>query len=183
MIEVVAPRLFVAIALDGAADALRPLAAGLDGVRWSPAERLHLTLRFAGDRTDDLCHRLTKALSEVRSSPTDVTLQGVGRFDIGGGWGVVWAGIAPSPTLRDLQAQCEMAARQAGLPDEQRAWVPHVTVGYTASPEATQLASWLRRHQAFCGGPIPVSTFGLYESVRTGDELQYRLVQSYRLAN
>lgn len=183
MTEAAAHRLFVAIPiLEGAADALRPLFQDLDGTRWSPPERLHLTLRFIGDRQDGLCHRLGTALSEVRSPPLDITLEGVGSFEIGDGWGVVWAGVAANATLQNLRAQCEAAARQAGLPAEDREWVPHVTIGYTASPDVAQLADWLQRHQAFRVGPLTVSAFGLYESIRTGGEPVYRLVQSYRMA-
>lgn len=177
------PRLFAAIQIDGGvAQMLQPLLAGLDGVRWTPPERLHLTLRFAGELTDDQCYRLRRALAEVRSPSVRIELEGVGSFDLGHGRGAVWAGVRADASLRNLQASCVAAALLAGLPHDEREWLPHVTVGYTALPMLGPLADWLERHRGFRAGPAKATAFGLYESIRTGGEPEYRLVQSYGLA-
>jgi 2'-5' RNA ligase len=179
----VTTRLFAAIRIDGGvADALKPLLAGLDGVRCMPPERLHLTLRFAGELMDDQCCRLRRALEEVQSPSVRIELEGVGSFDLGHGRGVVWAGVLADASLRHLQASCEAAARRAGLPRDERDWLPHVTFGYAALPLSAPLANWLERHRGFRAGHATASVFGLYESIRTGGESEYRLVQSYGLA-
>ena len=175
------PRIFAAIPIDtGIAEALQPLMKGLHGVRWTPPERLHVTLRFAGEMPETSVAQLGEALAQVRAAPVQVALEGAGSFELGHGRGVLWAGVRPDAGLAELQSHCEAAARLAGLPPDEREWLPHVTVGYMNhySPAA---AAWGRRHQSLRTGPMEASAFGLYESVRTGGDLQYRLVQSYRL--
>ncbi len=176
-------RIFAAIPLDGGvAEAFGTLMTGLDGARWTPPERLHLTLRFAGELADDEVARLRAALAEVRSPPVRIELAGVGSFDLGRGRGAVWAGVRDEAQLLQLQAQCEAAARQAGLTPDERVWLPHVTVGYTSRPSPGSVDGWIARSHGFQAGPFEAPGFGLYESVRTGGELAYRLVQSYQLA-
>lgn len=175
-------RIFAAIPIgEAAADALQPLLTGLDGARWTPQARLHLTLRFAGELAPEAVDRLRAALAEVRSAPVRIDLEGVGRFELGHGQGAVWAGVRPDPALLQLRQACEDAAQRAGLEPDDREWLPHVTLAYASHTPPAQIERWLQQHRNFHAGPAEASGFAMYESLRTGGAIEYRLVQSYGL--
>lgn len=176
-------RIFAAIPIGGGlADALPSLMSELGDTQWTAPAKLHLTLRFAGELAADEIARLHEALSQVRSAPVPIDLDGVGSFEVGHGQGAVWAGVRPVRQLVRLRQDCESAARLAGLAADERGWLPHVTIGYVSHSSLMLVADWLRRHRQFHAGPAEASAFGMYESVRTGHAIEYRLVQSYELA-
>jgi 2'-5' RNA ligase len=64
------PRLFVALVPPAPVRAgLAELGVPLDGVRWTPGENLHLTLRFIGETTPDKQDAFAAALARVRVRP------------------------------------------------------------------------------------------------------------------
>jgi 2'-5' RNA ligase len=106
------------------------------GVRWVPARRLHLTLKFLGDRpTHDLpalgeaTHR---ALASASAVP--VTARGIGAFPNFSRPRVVWLGMHPTPPLTMLAARLDAALAPLGYPTETRPFRSHVTLGRVASP-------------------------------------------------
>lgn len=175
-------RLFAALALP--ADIATGLAwrqTGLLGARWSPAENLHITLRFAGDIDEPQAEDLDSALAEVRDGPLELCLQGVGAFGRGRDIHAVWAGVAEDPALRHLARACETAARRAGLAPDTRAWRPHVTLAYLRRPKPDHVAVWIRDHGRLKSGPFKIDRFGLYSSHATRSGSRYRLERAYGL--
>ena len=130
-------RLFVALALPaevrraihGAAAPLRD-ALGR-AVAWTPADTLHLTLRFLGDvpraGLDDLLASLGEAAAA--SEPATLAIGGIGAFPSMGRPRVLWLGVAPDAALAALQARVERACAALGHAAEPRPFHPHVTLG------------------------------------------------------
>jgi 2'-5' RNA ligase len=101
---------------------------GVRGWRVTPAERIHLTLKFLGDAALDLVPRLTEALREAAAmGPFPVALRGWVGFP-----GVLSVGVSdPTGSLPRLAAALEARAESLGFPRETRPFLPHVTVART----------------------------------------------------
>ena len=155
------PRLFTALAVPPeVAEALALYRGGLQGARWIEPADYHLTLRFLGDVERPLAEDFLEALAEMRPrAPLAITLGGLGAFG-GDRPRVLYASVAPSPELIDLQAEQERLARRAGLAPERRKFTPHVTLARLrreASPEG--VAMFLSQAPGFV--PVSVSATGV----------------------
>ena len=175
-------RLFIALAVEGeAAEALVALRSGVPGARWSPAQNLHLTLRFVGEVAEPVADDLDAALSGVVAPPFELALCGVGAFEEGGRPTALWAGVRDSAPLSLLHGRCEAAARRAGLKADPRVWKPHVTLAYLGGAAPDRVGAWIEANNLAAIPPFTVDRFGLYSSVRGAAGAKYRLERSYRL--
>lgn len=179
------PRLFVALGLpEDVTDDLDALCGfPLPTARWVPAEQQHLTLRFIGEvegrRVDDLA----EALAEVTTPPFELRLKGIGHFPPRGELRALWAGVEPSPPLRQLKRQVDAALRRAGLPPEGRKFSPHVTLArFRGPPPVERLAAYLRRYSLYSGPAFTVGGFQLYSSHRQAGGPDYIVEAAYELA-
>jgi 2'-5' RNA ligase len=118
-------RLFTAIdippevkaALSTLLDRLRPVAK----LSWIPVEKLHITTKFIGEWPEERLDELKGALAEVKSTgPIDLVIRGLGRLPR-----VLYARVVPNEALTALAAATE---RAVGLPAEDRAYRPHITL-------------------------------------------------------
>lgn len=178
-------RLFAAIALpDDVADRLLALQKGVPGAKWRPRENLHLTLRFFGEVQEPVAEEIDSALDEPsqRNAPFDLTLKAAGAFG-GADPHTVWIGAEDNPALTKLAADCERAARRAGLKPEPRKFVPHVTLACLSGAELGRVHAFESRFGLFETRPFRVESFGLYSShIRKSAPSLYRLEADYPLA-
>jgi 2'-5' RNA ligase len=123
-------RLFIGLELP---ESSRVMLAGLDsqlrGVRWLPAQQLHLTISFLGQVETKQEERLRLALGIVRVPSFFLPIQGVGVF--GGEYpSTVWAGIGKGhPYLFALHKHIQDAIMQLDLEPDLRPFHPHITLG------------------------------------------------------
>ena len=166
-------RLFTAI--DIPADLAEALRAFVDRLRpaaeigWSPTESFHVTTKFIGDWPE---HRLDEIKNVLGSVPVngavDITVKGLGWFPNPRGPRVFWAGIEGGAPLRDLARATEHALAQLGVPVEERAYSPHLTLARIR--EAVPLDRLHQKLQSFpagCGfdfGCFQAARFFLYLS-------------------
>lgn len=163
------PRLFAAIELpDEVRETLARLRRPLPGARWIEPENMHITLRFAGDISNDVAEEFASGLSSIRESAFSLRLAGAGSF--GGNMPTaLWCGVDKSRELEALQRATERAARQAGLPPETRAFKPHVTLARLSNARPDALARFLEKTARIRIEPFFVSRFVLMSSrPRTG---------------
>ncbi len=129
-------RIFVAVfpppevrgALSGAAREL-PV---VGEIRWVRPENVHLTLKFLGDVSEDDLDRVAEALELVRlrHAPFEAGLSSFGAFPSTRRARIVWAGIGEgSERLRALARDVEASLEPLGFEREDRAFVPHLTLG------------------------------------------------------
>lgn len=97
---------------------------------WADPERMHLTVRFIGEVSDEQAARIIGALR----TPLDVAYftlgwHGVGAFPKKGPPRVLWAGIGEG-RAELIRAEAEISARLAaiGIPLEDRPYSPHLTL-------------------------------------------------------
>ena len=158
-------RLFVALPVpDAVREELLDPMEGVAGVRWQDADNLHITLRFIGDVSRHQADDLACALADVASRDFAVALQGVGHFETKGRPTAIFARVAPSPALADLQQRVENACNRAGFAGETRKFIPHVTLG-RLNRSSADIREWLVRHTALALGPWQAEGFALYESL------------------
>jgi 2'-5' RNA ligase len=177
-------RLFAALALPGdVGAALTARQHGLLDARWRPIEAFHITLRFFGEIPEDKADDLDLELAQVRGSPLDLELEGVGALGEGRDIHAIWAGVKPTPPLEQLARRCEAAARRAGLKPETRVWRPHATLAYLRRPDPSAVARWLQTNSLLRQGPFSIEAFSLYSSTLGGEGSRYQLERFYQLAS
>lgn len=127
--------------------AAAPLRDAAPALRWTPSERLHLTLKFLGNMPDAAVAPLGAALRGVAGAHSSVPLviRGAGAFPTLRRPNVVWAGVEPATRLELLQHDVEVALAALGVPVEGRAFRPHVTLARVREPMAREEARLLTR--------------------------------------
>jgi len=99
------------------------------GFRWTPAENLHLTIRFVGSVDRALIETVADALSEKTLHAFQLGLGEIGAFKRGRAVRVVWLGLSHgADEAAALAAQVEAECLRAGLPGEERRFQAHLTL-------------------------------------------------------
>ena len=173
-------RVFVGLEIPSAIRArLAGLQAGVPGARWVRPDNLHLTLLFLGELDGAALGDLDQMLASVIAAPFDLSVSGVGQFGGRRGSRAVWAGVAPSPELEQLQARVASAVARAGIAAETRRFVPHVTLAWLRSAPDERVARFLSDNAMLQAGPWEVRRMVLYSSHAGPDGNDYRPEATY----
>ena len=158
------PRLFTGLEIpDDVAGTLSMMRGGLSGARWIDPENYHVTLRFFGDIDDRIARDLHELLFDVRPRRIRVKLEGLGAFG-GDRPRAIFAKVAPTPELAELQADHERLARRVGLPPETRKFTPHVTLARLRSTMPREVADFLADFGHFPSMMMEPDRFVLFSS-------------------
>ena len=101
-------------------------------LRTPHAEGLHLTLAFLGETPDDRLDAVRRAMDEASAGAASfrLALAGLGTFPSSRRPRVLWAGLTGDlVSLSALHARLDEQLKISGLPTEDRAFRPHVTLG------------------------------------------------------
>jgi RNA 2',3'-cyclic 3'-phosphodiesterase len=136
-------RLFTAI--DMPDEVLRNLEALLDRLKptarlkWSPPSNLHITTKFIGEWPEDRLQELNRALSALPArSAFDIRIRNVGFYPNPHSPRVFFAGIEAPDDLAALAREIDQALAAIGVPPEQRAFTPHLTLARIKEPVPLQ---------------------------------------------
>jgi RNA 2',3'-cyclic 3'-phosphodiesterase len=158
------PRLFTGLELpEDIQDELDDLSQPVPGAQWVHTVNLHITLRFAGDIDKPVAREFADELSRIDMDVFELRLEGLGTFG-GQDPRVLWAGVAPSPALDQLQRAHERAARSAGLPPEPRPFKAHVTLARLRNAHPEALIRVLKRKALYRSRAFIVEAFALFSS-------------------
>jgi 2'-5' RNA ligase len=143
-------------------DQLRPKAR----LRWSPPENLHITTKFIGEWPEERLDELNSALAGLPSRPPlHIAIRKLGFFPNPHSPRVFWAGIDGGPALADLAAETDRALSALGIPREERAFSPHLTLARIKEPVPMQpLREAIAALPSVEFGGFPVDRFYLYRS-------------------
>lgn len=135
-----------------------------------PSERVHLTLLFLGDVPAAAEARLIDAIARIRAPAFKLTLDQAGCFYRSR---VFWVGPREIPPgLMDLWERLRAAAESAGIPQDYKPLVPHVTclrdIKDRIRPVPVDPIRW------------PVRSFALVHS-ELGSQPQYHVVSHWPL--
>jgi 2'-5' RNA ligase len=114
------------------ADLRRRVGRQADGLRFTPAERLHVTLRFLGAVPEERLPAIGEALAAAaaRARPLLLEVAGAGGFPSARRPRVVWRGVRDDAGgLAAMAADLGRRLEPLGFPAEERPLVPHFTVG------------------------------------------------------
>jgi len=107
----------------------------MDGVRgfapdarWVRPESLHVTLKFIGEKKPEAVEDIKRVLAEIHGSPFEISFRGHGFFPTAKAARVFWIGIQAAPDLAKLAGAVDEATHQLGIPKEEHAFSPHLTL-------------------------------------------------------
>ena len=184
-------RLFVAIFLPETAvlnvTALSRRAAS-PRLRWVPSESLHVTLKFLGETNPARLNEIDAALRRTASecSRFQIGLAGGGAFPNDRRPRIFWVGISgQTDKLAGLAAQTISTFSALGFADEERAFLPHLTVARCRS-DARCLPDDGRAFAEAAAtlqvAPFSVDTLHLVQSHTSGSGARYETLRRFPLA-
>lgn len=106
------------------------------GLRWVPAENLHLTVWFLGEVSDARAAAVLDSLAPPLRAPAfDLQIAGLGAFPPSGPPRVLWLGVVRG-VAELAEAHDEVGARLApwGFAPEGRAYSAHLTIARVKEP-------------------------------------------------
>jgi len=126
-------RIFVGIDLDP--EVRGRISRFLEGVRgfapearWVRPESLHATLKFIGEQPAERVEAIAERLRRVEGSAFAIRCGGYGFFPTAKAPRVFWIGIQAGPQLAELAERIDRATAELGIPREDRAYSPHLTL-------------------------------------------------------
>ncbi len=156
------------------------------GVRWVPADNVHLTVKFLGEVNEAMLPAVKDALAAAAAAaaPFELAFGGGGCFPNPREPRVVWLGVTTGEEeARTLAAAVEKAVVAAGFPSEEKAFRPHVTLGRVKDPRpgAAAVAAKVRALADFATPAAVITTLVLYRSVTLPDGARYDEVARFPL--
>ena len=193
-------RIFIALDIDEAIrdgickfpDTVRGFASD---AAWVRPESLHVTLKFIGEKAPEHVEEVKRALAGIRSVPFQVAFRGYGFFPTPKAARVFWIGIESGPQLAQLAAGIEDATASLGIPKEDHAFSPHLTLarrrGGSGSPRPNKSdlsnLSFQRLQEKLAAKPEPefgtmtAREFFLYQSQLSSHGARYSKLERFRL--
>lgn len=108
--------------------------------RWTPANNLHLTVRFIGNVDRGLVEGIADRLSDLGLTEFDVELGDLGMFKRGRLVRVVWQGLrSGAEPLTALAGRVDAECEAAGLAAEKRAFQAHLTLARARARDGAEL--------------------------------------------
>jgi RNA 2',3'-cyclic 3'-phosphodiesterase len=152
--------------------------------RWVRIEGLHVTLKFIGETATEKAEAIETALASIPPrAPFPINFRGLGFFPNGRRPRVLWGGIKASSELAELAVAVEKALASLGIPCEERAFSPHLTLARLDTPrvlEALQDAVKKAGHLKF--GVTTAKEFHLYQSVLKPGGAEYTRLATFLFA-
>jgi len=135
-------------------------------VTWIPADRMHLTIRFIGEVDDGTVSLVLKVLEQpLAVAPFGLTLCGAGTFPKRGTPRVIWLGVTDGREEL-LRVEREITARLTplGIPEEDRAYSPHLTLARVREPAGLKSTRLLDGLTDLRIGTTRIETITLFHS-------------------
>jgi 2'-5' RNA ligase len=140
-------RLFIALDID---EAIRErIARFLEGVqgfaphaRWVRPESLHVTLKFIGEQPEPAVEQIKLALGTVSEAAAEIQFRGYGFFPTAKSARVFWVGMEAGPQLASLAAVVDDKMATLGVPKEERAFSPHLTLARAPGGPGSLRGGW-----------------------------------------
>lgn len=126
-------RLFLALDIpDPIRDRIARFVDGVSGfapdARWAKPESLHVTLKFIGEQPESTVEQIKRALSMIESPAPEIHFRGYGFFPTAKSARVFWIGMEATPQLTELAVALDEKMPALGIPKEDRAFSPHLTL-------------------------------------------------------
>jgi len=184
-------RMFVALELPisaraGILEASRETFGKLKGISLVREENMHVTLKFLGNVDDEAQSGLQTLLpiTARETKPFKVGYGGIGYFGRQASISSIWLGAdEPTGSLGRLAREIEGVCKQVGIPEEGKAYHPHLTLLRVKQPGL--LPKWDELQRSFGGwsGEVLHTGFGLFSSTLTPAGPIYEKIDWYGFGN
>ena len=149
--------------------------------RWVVPDRMHLTLRFLGEHSEEAIEAFAEAVGAVESFAGESfcgALEEVTAFPDPTRPRVVIVRVGEaSGRLEVLAREVEEAARECGFEAEARSWRPHLTLG--RAPRRARLSGF-DPIPLVPSEPLPIEEALLYRSDLTSTGPRYSVLRRFR---
>lgn len=143
------------------------------GVRFVRQDKIHLTLRFIGDRNEEDIAELVDALSKVESGAISLRTTVIGGFPNLSRPKVVWLGL-------EGKGGMELAAKVADTKNEGSDFVPHLTLA-RVSPGSKEIGRKLTALPPKFASPVATWTSTEFCLVETLPSNTYEIIARFPL--
>ncbi|MBX3434788.1 MAG: RNA 2',3'-cyclic phosphodiesterase [Pirellulales bacterium] len=186
-------RTFIAVAAVDAVHAaavlaIERLASAAENVKWVEPDNLHWTLKFLGDLDDQematVCLRVARAVADVPAFTLEA--RGVGAFPSIQRPRTLWLGAGEgSERMCKLQGVVEQAIASMGFHNENRQFVPHLTLGRASrgGNPGPVLSDRLAKLANDPGGTMGVDEVIVYASELSRDGPRYHVLATAPLGD
>lgn len=164
-------RLFIAIELPEQHKSLLSEARReIKGVKWTPPDQLHLTLRFLGNVESSHVSTLVDRLQQIRSLSFTLHLEGISAFPSHRRPRIIHIATRDSKPLLTLHREVDEMVIAAGVLPDPKPFSPHVTIARVKEERRGELAAYFDQYRNLALPPMPVEEVRLYKSIlqRTG---------------
>lgn len=159
-------RLFIAIDLPKEHKAqLSNARREIDGIRWSPPEQYHLTLRFLGDVEADLVPVLAKGLQQLKTAPFTLHLGRINAFPSLRRPRVIHIATRQSTPLLALNREVNTIVDAAGIQPDPKPFSPHVTLARVKDERRSFPTAFFDQFSDLSLPPFLVDEVRLYKSI------------------
>ncbi|MEZ6136038.1 MAG: RNA 2',3'-cyclic phosphodiesterase [Pirellulaceae bacterium] len=183
-------RCFVAVPLGPPASSVTKRLIGrwqgtLEDVKWTRADQLHVTLKFLGELDNRDLLRVSEELQRACESiePFTASLNGLGTFPRNKPAKVIWARVDEgSDILQQLYQHLDQALVEIGVPQDGKAYSPHVTLGRVGrTTDLDQLAQAMQAAEAEVQTMFDVDHVVVFASLREKGGIVYEPIETVAL--
>lgn len=99
-------------------------------IKWEGKDKLHVTLKFLGDVTENNLNKLSHLLEilVLRFNTFELYLDRLGYFKSNGIPRILWAGLNENSNLTKLAGEIDILCSEFGFEREKRKFKPHITL-------------------------------------------------------
>jgi 2'-5' RNA ligase len=167
-------------------DALKPFQKISTPIKWVKPENIHITLKFIGEigpvRKDQLIDRLKNA--RFQSAPISLHIFGFGKFGPGENLNIFWAGIEPSPPLKQVYDRIEETLAEMGIPRETRPFKSHLTLGRNKKHvNLKMILTLIEQYRDVSIARFTADGFHIFKSNLTAEGPIYSILEEVKLSH
>jgi len=144
-------------------------------------KNIHITVRFMGPINPDMIEKIYVAMKNVKFTPFNIQLTGMGLFPTVNYPRVVWAGITDgAEQLKSIFEQLEPQIHDLGFASDPNGFSPHLTIARVRSGANKQrLVDFVERQEFYDFGNIRASCLRLKKSQLSPKGPAYTTLKEY----
>ncbi len=148
-------------------------------IRLVPDENLHVTLKFVGSIEESKLAAVEGLMKQVAAQHKPMILhsKGMGFFK-----NSIWVGVDAQENLSALAADLSLACVPLGIAQEEKSYLPHVTVARLGKGAKLALSQLLNEFSEKNWGEIAASKICLYRSDTLPEGARYTVISEAKLA-
>ena len=150
-------------------------------IKWEATEKLHLTIKFIGDVSDEMMDVISNELLFVNSYQSiKCSFNKFGFFYRDAKPFILWAGLTVDETLFNLMTELNTRLEKLSVPIEQRKFNPHITLFRIKNDPGI---NFVNNFKNFTFEPILFTTnsITLYKSILYSEGSKYFEIKNYKL--